>query len=369
MPQRGEQMGLTDSVSSIKVDTRTTLGRSRSKETEASALGSAESSGKSFKCRYSGGLTWLRGVGPVGRKPYCVEARRGHEIGQQSIDRHDRLAVQKSLRHPSTLRRQREIRVRWKDRRVRALWPIPSDELDDDALDAYYAWPPNRWVRSNMVASVDGAAQSPLGGTSTLSSTADRRIIGVVRALADAVIVGAGTARSEGYRALRPRERYASQRHANQQASAPTLVIVSNSLDFADQRQLFEPGEVRTIVATTRSVLSSAKHNILDSADVIECGETELDLAHLLDDLAGRGLTRVVVEGGPLLLGTFVGQRVLDDMAVTIAPTVVGGAYADGAPSRIVGGDIVLPESQHVHLAHLLTEADSLFARYEVVHP
>jgi riboflavin biosynthesis pyrimidine reductase len=250
---------------------------------------------------------------------------------------------------------------------VRALWPVPSDELDDETLDAYYSWPDGRWLRSNMVESVDGAAQSPGGGTQTMSSAADRRVLGTIRALADAVIVGAGTARTEGYRTLRPRERYVTRRHENAQLAAPVLVLVSHSLDLDPASALFADDAIRTTVATVASAPTDRAQALRSVADVIVCGDTVIDLDFLLGTLTDRGLTRLVAEGGPHLLGALLAAGLVDDMAVTIAPHIAGD-YADHAPSRIVSGHII-DGSNSLRLAHLLIDDDSLFARYEVVRP
>jgi riboflavin-specific deaminase-like protein len=250
---------------------------------------------------------------------------------------------------------------------VRALWPVPSDELDDETLDAYYSWPTGRWLRSNMVESVDGAAQSPDGGTQTLSSEADRRVLATIRALADAVIVGAGTARTEGYRTLRPRERYVGRRDENAQQVAPVLVLVSKSLDLDPSSPLFADATIRTTVATVASAPEDRAQALRAVADVIVCGESEIDLEFLLGTLTDRGLTRLVAEGGPHLLGALLAAGLVDDMAVTIAPHIAGD-YADHAPSRIVTGHVI-DKSNALRLAHLLVEDDSLFARYEVVRP
>jgi riboflavin-specific deaminase-like protein len=250
---------------------------------------------------------------------------------------------------------------------VRAIWPVPSDELDDETLDAYYSWPTDRWVRSNMVESVDGAAQSPGGGTQTLSSAADRRVLSTIRALADAVIVGAGTARTEGYRTLRPRERYVARRRENDQFVAPVLVLVSKSLELDPESTLFADATTRTTVVTIASAPTERAQSLRAVADVIVCGDTEIDLGFMLDTLTDRSLNRLVLEGGPHLLGAFLAAGLVDDMAITIAPHIAGD-YPEHAPSRIVSGHVI-ESGNSLRLGHLLVEDDSLFARYEVVRP
>ncbi|WP_040029062.1 dihydrofolate reductase family protein, partial [Streptomyces sp. 150FB] len=85
-----------------------------------------------------------------------------------------------------------------------------------DELAGAYAYPATGerpWLRANMVSSLDGAAQHD-GRSQPLSSTADMRVFGLLRGIADAVVVGAETVRQEGYRPARAREALAERRAA-----------------------------------------------------------------------------------------------------------------------------------------------------------
>ncbi|MCI0387024.1 dihydrofolate reductase family protein, partial [Streptomyces sp. CNQ085] len=105
------------------------------------------------------------------------------------------------------------------------------------------------WLRGNMVASLDGAAHHG-GRSQPLSSDADMRIFGVLRALADAVVVGAETVRREGYRPARRREAFAVRREAAGQGPAPAVAVVSASLDLDFSLPLFTEPLVPTLVLT-----------------------------------------------------------------------------------------------------------------------
>ncbi len=120
--------------------------------------------------------------------------------------------------------------------------PVPPDVVDrewtlEELADAY-AYPaadePVRagrtgWLRANMVSSVDGAAHHD-GRSQPLSGAADMRIFGVLRGLADAVVVGAETVRQEGYRPARARAAFAARREAAGQGPAPAIAVVSAGL-------------------------------------------------------------------------------------------------------------------------------------------
>ena len=78
-------------------------------------------------------------------------------------------------------------------------------------LAELYAYPRERWLRANMVSSADGAGFLD-GRSEGLSSEDDRRLFRVLRVLADVILVGAGTARTEGYKPARRREALAALR-------------------------------------------------------------------------------------------------------------------------------------------------------------
>ena len=112
---------------------------------------------------------------------------------------------------------------------MRQLHPTYDEKVDPIVA---YRYPNDRpWLRANMVSSLDGSAVRD-GRSEGLSSAADKEVFGVLRGLADVVLVGAGTARTEGYRALRPKEAYAGVRASLGQRPAPVLALVSGRLDL-----------------------------------------------------------------------------------------------------------------------------------------
>src|SRR5579862_8368186 len=90
---------------------------------------------------------------------------------------------------------------------MRQIYPV-AREVAGASLAECYAYPGTDgrpWVRADMVASVDGAA-TLAGRSGGLSGAADREVFGLLRFLADVILVGAGTARAEGYQPVRPHE-------------------------------------------------------------------------------------------------------------------------------------------------------------------
>ena len=232
---------------------------------------------------------------------------------------------------------------------------LPSYDEDVDLLGAY-RYPDDRsWVRANMVASLDGSAVRD-GRSEGLSGPADQQVFGVLRGLADVVLVGAGTARAEGYRALRAKPAYAELRASLDQRPAPVLALVSGRLDLDPASSLFHGGGERTVVITSEDSDPQARARLAAVADVVVAGATDVDLAAALDELAGRGLTRVLCEGGPSLLAALVAAGRLDELCLTFSPQLVGGPGP-----RIVAG----PElDAGFSLGHLLEDDGVLLSRY-----
>lgn len=126
----------------------------------------------------------------------------------------------------------------------------------DELADAY-AYPATlgtshgapHWLRANMVSTLDGAAQHD-GRSQAISSAADMRVFGTLRALADVVVAGAETVRLEGYRPARARDAFAARRAAAGQAPAPAIAVVSASLNLDFSLPLFTSPLVPTLVLT-----------------------------------------------------------------------------------------------------------------------
>ncbi|WP_189312240.1 pyrimidine reductase family protein [Streptomyces brasiliensis] len=232
-----------------------------------------------------------------------------------------------------------------------------------DELAAAYAYPESAarepWLRGNMVSTLDGAAQHD-GRSAGISSAADMRIFGTLRALADVVVVGAETVRQEGYRPARARAEFAAARDAAGQGPAPVIAVVSASLDLDFSLPLYTSPLVPTLILTGAAAAPDrvAAAEKAGARVVIAGDGTGVDPARAVRILAGLGHTRLLTEGGPRLLGQFVGAGVLDELCLTLSPLLVAG----GA-QRISGGPSV-SVPLHFELVSLLEEAGFLFGRY-----
>src|SRR5262245_60425575 len=101
-----------------------------------------------------------------------------------------------------------------------------GEDLDDETLTQLYGRSPGPALRVNFVTSVDGAVEIE-GFSGGLSAPGDKRVFGILRKVCDALLVGAGTMRHEGYRAVRLDESRRAWRRERGLPEAPTLVVVS----------------------------------------------------------------------------------------------------------------------------------------------
>ncbi|AQA14603.1 pyrimidine reductase family protein [Streptomyces malaysiensis] len=239
-----------------------------------------------------------------------------------------------------------------------------------ELADAYaYPEPPHgpsgAWLRANMVSSLDGAAHHD-GRSKALSSDADMRIFGVLRGLADAVVVGAETVRREGYRPARAREAFAERRAALGQPPAPAIAVVSASLDLDFSRPLFTEPLVPTIVITGATAAEERVGRARAAgAEVVFAGSGpsgRVDAAAVVTALAELGHTRLLTEGGPTLLAEFAAAGVLDELCLAVAPLATAGDA-----KRIMNGP-ELREPERFALASVLEEAGFLFTRYRRIY-
>ena len=253
---------------------------------------------------------------------------------------------------------------------MRQIYPEPAG-LADRELAALYQ-PPGRpgaaspWLRANMVTSLDGAAS--LGGRSGgLSGAADQQVFAMLRALADVIVVGAGTARVEGYRPVRPRTegvRWAWLREGR--APSPPIAVVTRRLDLDLESPLIaaSPAHARTIVITTEAAPPGRRAAVAATAELIVAGRESVDIVAAVGALAGRGHRQILTEGGPYLLSQIIEAGLLDELCLTVSPLLAG----PGA-GRIVAdiGPLHRPAGASPHrlrLAHVLADDGHLLCRY-----
>jgi riboflavin biosynthesis pyrimidine reductase len=204
---------------------------------------------------------------------------------------------------------------------TRRLLPSPAQLDGVEDLESFYELPPLRHLRADFVVSLDGAVEIE-GRSGPLGAPVDRDAFMAMRAVADAVMVGAGTVRAENYGSVKLAREVQDRRESRGQDRLPPLVMVSRRGVLDTGAKCFTEG-APPILLTTRMAVAE-RPELMDVADVVECGEEEVDLRFALGHLAGRGFQRVLCEGGPTLLNSLVAGDLVDEMCVTISPLMAG---------------------------------------------
>ncbi|WP_159802550.1 pyrimidine reductase family protein [Arthrobacter zhaoguopingii] len=242
---------------------------------------------------------------------------------------------------------------------ITSLLPGAPGPLTEADLLAEYAYPPSPgpFVRFNFIASADGAA-SVTGRSGGLGNDGDRLIFALLRRLADVILVGAGTVRAEGYEGglIDPDARAA--RRASGRAGHPAVAVISGSLDLDPASGFFAAPPARPLIFTTTAAGPGRRRALERVADVVDCGDSAVDPAQVVRHLAGRGLGRVLCEGGPAVLASFTAAGLVDELCLSLSPLLVGG---EGP--RISNGTGP-PQPAPLRLVSLLHEESALYARY-----
>jgi 5-amino-6-(5-phosphoribosylamino)uracil reductase len=231
--------------------------------------------------------------------------------------------------------------------------PLPADPAG--LADAYRV-APGRHLRVDFISSLDGAI-SVQGRSGGLGSDGDRRVFRTLRALADGVLVGAGTAAVEGYRPVLPDSAVGRLRAELGRLPVAPVVVVSRRASLSPSDQLATGAVVPTVLVTCaaadpgrRAALAAA------GVEVLVCGDDDVDLPAALDALAGRGLEQLVCEGGPALFQAALTAGVVDELDLSISPLLVGRG-----PGLL---PVELPAPVRAQLVQVLAEDDVLFTRY-----
>ncbi len=240
---------------------------------------------------------------------------------------------------------------------MRRLFPDPGEV---DPLDAYGR--PNRvgdrpGVRLNMIASIDGAGSLD-GRSAGLGGPADKALFATLRSLADVILVGAATIRTESYGPALLDDTARERRRQWGLAPVPPIAVVTRACQLDWGSPFFGQAEQRPIVITASSAATQDRDRAAEAADVIIAGDDHVDLAHALRALGEVGYDNVLAEGGPGIAAQLASADLLDELCITLSPVLTSGDAG-----RILNGQSLEPPTV-LDLHHVLESENFLFLRY-----
>ena len=229
-------------------------------------------------------------------------------------------------------------------------------------------------VFANFVETIDGVVAIPdLPRSNALisqGSEADHFVMGLLRACADAVLVGSGTMLASPNGTWRPErvfpaaaEEFAELRRRRGQPEWPTVAFVTAGRSFDSAHPVLEQ---QAIVLTTERAATALRARVPVASEVVAVNDgDQVDLRKALAILRERGHSLILSEGGPHLFGSLLASGLVDELFLTLSPVVAGRADRRRLP--LAEGIELLPDATvAARLLSLRRHADHLFLRYRL---
>ena len=208
--------------------------------------------------------------------------------------------------------------------------------------------------------SIDGYVDSPSDERLLLSNAADFDRVDEVRAGCDAILVGAGTVRVDNPRLLIRDETRRAARIARGLPPDPVKVTVTGTCGLDPAARFFTLGDADKLVYCATPALPSAEERLGKVATVVDAGDP-VDLSRVITDLAGRGVGRLMVEGGGTIHTGFLTAGLADELQLVVAPFFVG----DSRAPRFVGdGCFPWGPERRANLTEVRQIGDVVLLRY-----
>ena len=263
--------------------------------------------------------------------------------------------------------------------------PLGLRELYDGDLHFPKSFAERPFVIANFVSTLDGVVSYEIkgqAGGSTISGSdpADGFIMGLLRASADATIVGAGTVHDVSPESLWiPEYTYPGAKqlfkeyriNVLHQPEYPLLVVVSGSGRLELERAIFRTPGLRTAVITTlagRDALERAGATKLSSIQIHALdakGGTIAPMAMLRLLYAQLGVRRLLHEGGPALFGQFLAAEAVDEFFLTLSPQIAGRKGDTIRPALVQGMEFLPDCAPWFHLLSIKQRSEHLYLRYQ----
>ena len=236
----------------------------------------------------------------------------------------------------------------------------------------------------NFVSTLDGIVTFAIpgqagGGEISGSDEADRFVMGLLRASADAVMVGAGTLHATARRHVwvagsvyaKAEELYATYRNKVLGKTQPPFnVIVSGSGKVDLDRPMFQSGEVPVRILTTpkgADALRRAGASALPSTELLVLDDSggAVTPAAMVEALYRHcGVRLLLHEGGPTLYGEFVAAGLVDEMFLTLSPQIAGSSPEQPRPTMVWRTEFLPETAPWVKLLSVKQSGDHLYLRY-----
>lgn len=221
------------------------------------------------------------------------------------------------------------------------------------------------FVYVNMAMTADGKITSSRREEPRFASRRDKRTMDKLRAEADAVLIGAGTLRGDDPPLhVRDPEMKAYRRSLGKPEHLLNVLVTATASVDAGARFFTSREAAGRIVATVEDAPADRLERLGHVAEVWTLGRGRVDLVELLARLKARGVARLLVEGGGELNWSFFERDFVDELYVTVAPSILGGR---DAPTLCEGAGFAMAAQRRLRLVSSEVVEDEIYCRYAVI--
>jgi len=210
--------------------------------------------------------------------------------------------------------------------------------------------------------SIDGYLDSPGVRRLQLSNAADFDRVDAVRAWSDAILVGAATVRNDDPRLLVRSSARREERREHGLPPSPAKVTLTRRGGITPTAQFFTCGDTDKYVYCPSDAAGPTRRRLGPVATVVDAGPGEdVELTRVVEDLSARGVERLMVEGGGVVLTQFLTADLADELHLVVAPLFVG----DSRAARVVGdGRFPWTPERRAELVEVRQIGDVVLLRY-----
>jgi 2,5-diamino-6-(ribosylamino)-4(3H)-pyrimidinone 5'-phosphate reductase len=219
-------------------------------------------------------------------------------------------------------------------------------------------------VLVNVAMSADGKISTRERRQVRISGALDRARVDRMKAESDAVMVGIGTVLTDNPSLTLKSPDLRRQRVERGQEENPVRIVVDSLARTPPDADILHKGKGDRIIAISKQADAERVEILRSYAEMIQAGNTEVDLQALMHALGDRGIHHLMVEGGGRLIGALFQEHLVDELSIYIGNVVIGG---DASPTPADGtGFLREEEFVHLHLKEVCPLEEGVLIRWTV---
>ena len=205
---------------------------------------------------------------------------------------------------------------------------------------------PRPFVLINAAMSADGKIATVERRQTRISGERDSDRVDSLKAESDAIMVGVGTILADNPSLTVKSEKRREERRKARKDENPLRIVVDSKARTPVDAEILNKGEGKRIIAVSKQAIVENVERLGEKAEILICGNEEVNLRNLLYLLWQRGVSRLMVEGGAMLNWSLISQGLVDEIYIYVGNMIIGGEYAP----TLVDGNGFIEEEKMVKL-------------------